>query len=77
VDLVGEGFHALREFAGVWDEIAGAVAGFGGPAVVDVDVCIPGVFETETDECFCGVESYRCGSCRASTLILGRVSSEP
>jgi len=38
VDLVDDGLDAGGPFAGVGDEFAGGVAGFGGPAVVDVYV---------------------------------------
>jgi hypothetical protein len=74
VDLIGERFHALWEFGGVGDESSGAGTRFGGPAVVDVDVCVPGVFESETYEGVGGFEGYGCAGCGTASLILRGVN---
>lgn len=54
VDLVDDGLDSVGPFAGVGDELAGGVAGFGGPAVVDVYVWGRGVS-------FVGGDGLRCG----------------
>lgn len=38
MDLVDYGFYSVGPLFGVRDELSGGVAGFGGPAVVYVDV---------------------------------------
>jgi hypothetical protein len=45
LDLADESVNALGEFGRVGDEMAGAVAGLGWPAVVDVEVFVAEVSE--------------------------------
>jgi len=71
VDFAREAVHSFREFDGVGDEVAGGVAGFGGPAVVDVNVSVAEVAQAEVDEGFGGLQDYGGGGGVAAALVLG------
>lgn len=70
VDGVDGSFDSLRPFSRVGDEVAGAVALLGGPAVVDVEVGVSCVFETEGDEAVGDVESRRGSGVGAAAVVL-------
>lgn len=70
MDGVDGSFDSLRPFSRVGDEVAGAVALLGGPAVVDVEVGVSCVFETEGDETVGDVESRRGSGVGAAAVVL-------
>lgn len=75
MDLVCHRLYTLGELTGVWNEVARAVAGLGGPAVVNIDVGVANIFETETNESICSVECYSCGGSAAAALVLGELET--
>jgi hypothetical protein len=74
VDCVDGGFYPLGPFGRVGDEVAGAVALLGGPAVVDVEVGVSCIFEAEGDEAVGDVEGGGGGGVGATAVVLGRES---
>lgn len=75
VNAVDGGLHALWPFGRVGDEVSRAVALLGGPAVVDVEVGVAGVFEAQGDEAVGDIEGGGLGGVGATAVVLGDVVS--
>jgi hypothetical protein len=70
VDLVRDGLDAVGELGTVRHQIPGAIPALGRPAVVDVDVGIAGILESEADKGFGRVQGYGRSSCVTTSLVL-------
>jgi hypothetical protein len=75
VDLVGDGLHAVRELVRVGDKVALTVAVHQRPAVVDVDIFVAEISQSQADELGGGID----GSLSVTEFALANVlySTEP
>jgi len=77
MDFVGGAAHAVRELGGVGHQAArdGVAAVHFRPAVVEDEVLVPGVFESEIDHCVGGLHDLRLVNIAKVGVLVGVVST--